>query len=260
MSKSASNPAPRAPLKPSNRMVEMMRILVLAFTALLALSQSAQAWWNDEWQLRKKITIDSSASGANVTEPIGTMAVLVRLHVGNFRFAQAKDDGSDLRFVAADDKTPLKHHIEKYDSLLGEAFVWVQIPELKPGVKSDVWLYYANKKAIASADAKGTYDADTLLVYHFAERGTPPLDSSVWANGAQSSGQPADGAIIGTGLRLDGQSSLTLPASPSLAFAQDGLAQASADDRAVRRLPGGFWARFARRKKSSGGVPRSAKW
>lgn len=222
MSQSNSNPAPSALPKPSNRMVDTMRLLILALTTLLALSQSAQAWWNDEWQLRKKITIDTSASGANITDPIGTTAVLVRLHVGNFRFAQAKDDGSDLRFIAADDKTPLKYHIEKYEALLGEAFVWVQVPELKPGVKSDVWLYYGNKKAVAASDAKGTYDADTLLVYHFAERGTPPVDSSVWANSAQSSGQAADGAIIGTGLRLDGQSSLTLPATPSLGFAQDG--------------------------------------
>lgn len=201
--------------------VDIMRILVLAITLLFAFCQSAEAWWNDDWQLRKKITIDTSASGANISDAIGTTAVLVRLHVGNFRFAQAKEDGSDLRFVGPDDKTPLKHHVEKYDSLLGEAFVWVQVPDVKPGTKSDIWLYYSNKKAISSNDAKGTYDADTLLVYHFAERGTPALDSSVWANGAQSAGQPADGAIIGTGLRLDGQMALTLPAAPSLAFAQD---------------------------------------
>lgn len=195
---------------------------LIAAVTLLAWSQTAQAWWNDEWQLRKKITIDTSASGANITESIGTVPVLVRLHVGNFRFGQAKEDGGDLRFIAGDDKTPLKHHIEKYDSLLGEAFVWVQVPDLLPGAKTDLWLYYANKKAIPSNDAKGTYDADTLLVYHFAERGTPAQDSSVWANGAQSAGQPADGAIIGTGLRLDGQSGLVVPASPSLSLPQDG--------------------------------------
>jgi biopolymer transport protein ExbB len=195
---------------------------LLAVATLLAWCQTAEAWWNDEWQLRKKITLDTSASGANITDAIGTVPVLVRLHVGNFRFGQAKEDGGDLRFIAADDKTPLKHHIEKYDSLLGEAFVWVQVPDLPAGAKTDVWLYYGNKKAVPSNDAKGTYDADTLLVYHFAERGTPAQDSSVWANGAQSAGQPADGAIIGTGLRLDGQSGLIVPASPSLALPQDG--------------------------------------
>jgi biopolymer transport protein ExbB len=176
----------------------------------------AKAWWNDDWQLRKKITIDASASGANITDPIGAAAILIRLHLGNFRFGSAKEDGSDLRFVAGDDKTPLKHHIEKFDSLLGEALVWVAVPNLQPGAKAEIWLYSGNKKAVATSDPKGTYDPDTLLVYHFNERGTRALDSSLWANNAQSVGQPADGSLIGTGLRLDGRASLSLPASPSL--------------------------------------------
>lgn len=193
---------------------------LFGLVAALTLSPSpAKAWWNDDWSLRKKITIDASASGANITDPIGATPVLIRLHAGNFRFASAKDDGSDLRFVAGDDKTPLKHHIEKYDSLLAEALVWVAVPNVQPGAKTEIWLYSGNKKAVATADPKGTYDPDTLLVYHFNERGTPALDSSVWANNAQSVGQPADGSIIGTGLRLDGNTALTLPASPSLGLA-----------------------------------------
>nr|WP_249158964.1 DUF2341 domain-containing protein [Bradyrhizobium tropiciagri] len=194
--------------------------LLIALGVLLTSISPAKAWWNDEWQLRKKITIDVSASGANVTDPIGATPVLVRLHVGNFRFNSAKDDGGDLRFVAGDDKTPLKHHIEKFDSLLGEALVWVAVPNIAPGTKNDIWLYYGNKKAIATSDPKGTYEPETQLVYHFNERGTPALDSSVWANNAQSVGQPADGALIGTGLRLDGRTPLTLPASSSLAWAE----------------------------------------
>src|SRR6201996_2668953 len=189
----------------------------LAITVVTTMLPSkAKAWWNDDWSLRKKITLDASATGANITDPIGTAPVLVRLHTGNFRFTAAKDDGSDLRFVAGDDKTPLKYHIEKFDSLLGEALVWVAVPNLQPGAKTDIWLYTGNKKAVAVADAKGTYDPDTALVYHFNERGTAALDSSVWANNAQSVGQPADGSLIGTGLRLDEHTPLTLPASPSL--------------------------------------------
>jgi biopolymer transport protein ExbB len=198
-----------------------MSLLLGLAAALMLFSSPANAWWNDEWQLRKKITIDTSASGANITDPIGTTPVLIRLHVGNFRFGQAKDDGSDLRFVAGDDKTPLKHHIEKYDALLGEALVWVAVPNLRPGAKTELWLYSGNKKAIATSDPKGTYDPDQLLVYHFNERGTPALDASLWGNNAQSVGQPADGALIGTGLRLDGRTPLTLPAAPSLALGEN---------------------------------------
>ena len=88
-----------------------------------------------------------------------------------------------------DDKTPLKHHVEKYDSLLGEALVWVSVADLQPGAKNEIWLYYGNQKAPTAVDAKGTYDPDTLLVYHFTERGTPAQDVSAWANSAQSVGR-----------------------------------------------------------------------
>ncbi|MET4196222.1 biopolymer transport protein ExbB [Bradyrhizobium sp. LA8.1] len=197
--------------------------VMLAFVFLAALWPSpAAAWWNDQWTLRKKITIDTGPSGAGISDAIGTTPILVRLHVGNFRFGGAKEDGGDLRFVAGDDKTPLKHHVEKYDSLLGEALVWVGVPELKPGTKNDIWLYYGNQKAPTAVDAKGTYDPDTLLVYHFNDRSTPAQDITAWANTAQNAVPAADGAIIGQGARLDGQTALTLPGSPSLVTAEGG--------------------------------------
>lgn len=194
--------------------------LVLAVGIVTLWSQPASAWWNDQWTMRKKITLDTSASGASISDPIGASPLLVRLHVGNFRFGSAKEDGGDLRFIASDDKTPLKHHVEKYDSLLGEALIWVGVPDLKPGAKTDIFLYYGNPKVPAAVDAKGTYDPDTVLVYHFNDRGAPAQDVSAWANGAQSALPGADGAIIGQGARLDGQTPATLPGSPSLVVAE----------------------------------------
>ncbi|HXH45179.1 MAG TPA: DUF2341 domain-containing protein [Bradyrhizobium sp.] len=196
-------------------------MLALLFLATLWPSP-ASAWWNEQWTLRKKITVDTGPAGAGISDAIGAAPVLVRLHVGNFRFGAAKEDGGDLRFVAADDKTPLKHHVEKYDSLLGEALVWVGVPDLKPGAKNDIWLYYGNQKAPAAVDAKGTYDPDTLLVYHFNDRSTPAQDVTAWANTAQNAVPAADGAIIGQGARLDGQTALMLPGSPSLVVAENG--------------------------------------
>ena len=96
------------------RAITLMLLIVGAATLW---PQPAAAWWNDQWTLRKKITLDTSASGASISDQIGATPVLVRLHVGNFRFGSAKEDGGDLRFIGSDDKTPLKHHVEKYDAL-----------------------------------------------------------------------------------------------------------------------------------------------
>ncbi len=199
----------------------LLRNVAISCLALLVLSGTAQAWWNDNWTLRKKITIDTSANGGAITDPIGTTPVLIRLHDGDFQFASAKDDGSDIRVIAGDDKTPLAYHLEKYDALLGEAFIWVKVPDLKPGTPTTLWLYYGNtgdKTAPGAADAKGTYDADTTLVYHFAETGKPAHDSSAGGNDSQNAGAVTDGALIGPGLRLDGKTPVTIPTSSSLTW------------------------------------------
>ena len=202
--------------------VSIPRSFLGLVVGLSMLPAGAHAYWNDEWTARKRLQIDTSAAGANVTDPIGPTAVLVRLTPGNFRFEAAKEDGSDLRFVAGDDKTPLKFHVEKYDALLGEALVWVGLPELKPGAKTDLWLYYKNPKAVPAEDSKGTYDPGMVLAYHFAERGQPPRDSTTWSNNALTTGNGTDGAQIGRGLRLDGTATVTLPTGPSLAWAAGG--------------------------------------
>jgi biopolymer transport protein ExbB len=210
--------------------MSVRRLSAVVLVTLALLPGAARAWWNEEWSARKPLKIDTSAAGAAINEPIGDAPLLVRLHAGNFKFETAKEDGSDLRFVAGDDKTPLPFHVEKWDPLLGEALIWVGVPDLKPGIKTDLWLYSKNPKAVAAEDAKGTYDRSTALVYHFAEKGLPPRDVSVWANQATTIGGGADGQLIGRGLRLDGsaEATVTLPAGPSLAWAAGATATWSA--------------------------------
>ena len=189
--------------------------------ASLGICASAEAkWWDGQWSIRKKITIDLSPQSTGIKDLKGGAVLLVRLHDGNFQFSAAKEDGSDIRFIAADDKTPLTFHLERYDPLLAEAFAWVKVPELKANAENTVWLYYGNSgnKATRVDDPKGTYDADTVLAYHFAERSQPPTDSSAGGNNAQNAGTPVDGSLIGGGLRLDGRSPITIPASASLTW------------------------------------------
>jgi biopolymer transport protein ExbB len=198
----------------------MTRHFLLALSFALLLGNSAQAWWNPDWATRKKITIDAGDTGNPITSPIGGATILVRLHDGNFTFTNAKDDGSDIRFVAADDKTVLPSQVEKYDSLLNEAFVWVKVPEIKPDAATTVWLYSGNPEAKPDKLAdKPPYDAETTLVYHFASGGVPAVDSSGQKNNAETAGTASEGALIGGGLRLLGDKPIVIPATPTLAVA-----------------------------------------
>jgi len=190
-------------------------MVVLALLVCGSLQAADEGWWDKAWSARKAFTIETEAQG--IKDPVGTAVVLVRLHQGNFPFGAVKEDGSDLRLIAADGKTPLKFHIEKWDSLLYEGFIWVEVPDIAD--KSMFWIYYANAAAGAdegAADVKGTYGEDTVLVYHLGERGTPPKDASAAGNDATSAGVISEGALIGSGIRLLGGDPIAVPGSESL--------------------------------------------
>jgi len=197
-----------------------LKLLLLGLLGLLSFSTSARAWWNTEWTIRKKITLNAPAAGLGAGDAPVTAVVLIRLHEGNFNFAAARDDHSDLRFVAGDDKTVLPYHVESFDSVLDEAYVWVKVPDIKGGAPVTFWLYYGNTSpnALRLEDSKATYDADTVLVYHFAEKNAPPKDFTGNANNAETPGMTVDGSLIAAGLRLTGKNSVTLPKTGSLVW------------------------------------------
>ncbi len=198
--------------------------VLLASAMLISGSLQARTWWHEAWRSRTKITIDTTDNGVPITDPIGTATVLLRLHDGNFNFDTAKEDGSDLRFVTADDKTLLASQIEKFDTVMNEGFVWVKIPDLKPGATTDIYLYSTrDEKRKPSKEEKtdlpkSAYDGDTVTVYHFNEHGTPPGDSSGNGNRAETAGIPIDGSIIGGGIKLDGKKPISIPATPTSAI------------------------------------------
>ncbi len=204
-----------------------MRLLALLalLIAQALLAPAAHANWNAEWTKRIKLTLNTAADGLPITAVADNVPVLVRLHTGNFPFLDAKPDGSDLRFIGADDKTPLKFHIERFDGVNELALVWVQLPKVAPAVKdTTVWLYYGNAKAAPASDAKGVWDAAQGLVYHFAENETSAQDSTANANHAARMGaKPSAAGLIGAAASFDGSNDLAVNITPTLRAGATGL-------------------------------------
>jgi biopolymer transport protein ExbB len=156
--------------------------------ALLAMlcSSPARAWWKDEWQYRKEITVDSGVSALAARAGVAEIVIPVRLHAGNFGyFGDTLPDGADLRFVAGDDATPLDVRVERYDPAIGVAVVWVRIPVTQLATASHVWMYYGNERATSVASS-AIEDAQTVLSYDFAEKSGPPRDGTAYAAAARA--------------------------------------------------------------------------
>ena len=185
-------------------------LFVLSLLAGL-LPMSSHAEWNADWANHKKISINA----VGVSPSQAQFPVVVRLHSGNFDFSTANVDGSDLRFIAGDDKTELKFHIEKYDSVNELAVIWVQLPKVDAAEKdAHFFVYSGNEKATASADAKATWDAATVAAFHFAEKALLQ-DSSASALVAAGEVSVQKSALIGEAAVFSGKP-LSIAAIPLL--------------------------------------------
>jgi len=204
----------------------MMRARLLLTMCLLLLGgawgQDARAWWNNDWAFRKEIGFDLSPAGADLPGAPTDVPILIRLSLANFQyFADAKSDGSDFVFIAADDKTPLKFHIERFDPQAQIAFVWVRMPHLTGGAKTDkIFLYYGNKKATSGADAAGTYDTNQALVYHFGAPSGLPQDSTGYKNEPKTfTAEVNPASLIGGGAKFSGGQVISIPANGAVHLA-----------------------------------------
>jgi biopolymer transport protein ExbB len=167
-------------------MLTRSRFLVAVLLLAPAISH---AWWNQEWKQREKVELNTSAQGVEIKQALTAVPLAVRLHTGNFSFAAAKPDGSDLRFVAADDKTVLKHFVERFDAANELAVVWVQVPTVAPGVAAQsIWLYHGNPNGPSTSDAKAVFDANGV-VFNFSEPDGSARDES--SNAVAPSVKPA---------------------------------------------------------------------
>lgn len=188
---------------------------ILAVALLAHMPALAHAWWNDDWAFRKSITIAPDTGALSDAPP-----VLLRLHPGNFSFfSDMQPSGADIRFIAGDDRTPLRHHVERFDPANGMAFIWVQAPPATavgptPG---QIWMYYGNTAATSASVSDGLHDQSHALVWHFGEEGAP-RDASGRGNHATVHSAEIDrAALIGSGARFNGNALIQAPASDSLA-------------------------------------------
>jgi len=179
-----------------------------------AFSTSVQAEWNADWPTKNKININASS----ITEPASQVPVLVRLHSGNFDFASVNIDGSDLRFIASDDKTELKYYVEKFDAVNELAVVWVLMPSLNAADKeAHIWVYSGNEKSPSNSNPSTVLDANTVAKFQFTEK--------AFLQDSSSTGIVATGAVTAQKAGLIGESAIfsgaaiVVPANPAISAA-----------------------------------------
>jgi biopolymer transport protein ExbB len=191
--------------KMDNAPMKLARVLsTLCLAASVLAPMHAQAWWNADFKQRTKVTLNTTPQGVEAKEALSGMVVPVRLHSGNFDFLSAKPDGADLRVVAADDKTPLKFWVERFDGTNELAVVWVQLPSIAPGTdKNTIHIYAGNEAAAAEATSAAIFDGAMLAAITWSDKTPEAVDATGQLRSAGPVTREANGQIAAA-LKLDG--------------------------------------------------------
>jgi hypothetical protein len=154
---------------------------------------------NPDWKYARRLFLNTTAGGANVSGDVYDFPVLVRLTAGNFTFAQAKADGGDLRFTK-NDGTPLPYEIERYDAGSSRAEIWVKTDTVYGNDCSHfITMYWGNPDAADSSNGAAAFDAANGFagVWHLGENGDSIYDATGNAFNGKKYGSTAAPGIIG---------------------------------------------------------------
>ena len=147
------------------------------------------------WKFSKKLFLNTTVTGANITGNVYDFPVLVRLTSSNLDFAGVGPDGSDLRF-AKSDNTPLPYEIEQWDAKVRRAEIWVKIDTIYGNDSTQyINMYWGNPNATSASNGAAVFDTGKGFqgVWHLGEMDSLASDA--------------------TGNRLDGTGYFTTPAA-----------------------------------------------
>jgi hypothetical protein len=109
---------------------------------------------NPLWSYRQQIVLNTSPSGADVTDDIYNFPVLIRLNDEVFDFTQTRNDGRDLRFTGSDNMS-LPIEIERWDAVAGRAEIWVKLDTIFGNDSAQQITMYWGNSAVSSEPAGG---------------------------------------------------------------------------------------------------------
>ncbi len=177
------------------------------------------------WTKSAKLAINTSASGANVTDTLYNFPLLVRLDNANFDFSQADGRGRDIRFGGSAGQH-LHYDIERWDSLEHRAEIWVRVDTVfGANAAQSLTLHWGNPTAAFYSGSTQVFAAQEGFrgVWHLGEEGSSTVNGFRDASGHENHGTgqgispvSSHAAVAGEGLNFDGTTSMLVAPDSSL--------------------------------------------
>jgi len=163
-----------------NYLKYLLLLSLITFVILLVARTAGAAWYNANWQYRKKITIQSSQvlGGPHSNFPVLISRTDLDL------MSKARDDGYDILFTSSNEVTKIPHEIEKFNGTTGELVAWVKVGSVSSASNTDIYMYYGYASATNQQDAANVWDSNYQGVWHLKESGNGTLNEFVDSSGS----------------------------------------------------------------------------
>lgn len=194
-----------------------MKKLVIA-AALTACVGLVQAQPLAAWTKYREVTINTTASGANVATAQANFPLLVRLSnaneaAGSNVLSEALANGADVRFTDSTGTVVLPHEIEHWSA--SSAAIWVRVPSVAGNANTKIRLYWNRSGAPAASNPSAVFGNNGFLgVWHMGtasgaaarvNAANPGTNDAIPSGSAAASMNPTAG-IIGMSDSLRAQS------------------------------------------------------
>jgi outer membrane protein assembly factor BamB len=189
--------------------VETVDVALAQGAYLLASEQSATVTIADNDDLKGyRYRMKIQFGGYRGAETLVNFPVLIVVNdaIEGFAYDQMiYGNGSDLRFVAADEQTYLKYEFEQWD-INGDSKIWVNVPEIASR-ETYVWLYWSNAEShqhpLCTSDGS-VWSDEFANVWHMNNDAGVLNDATATDNNGTVSGDPVDIEGIGSAIQFDG--------------------------------------------------------
>jgi hypothetical protein len=136
-------------------------------------SNPLDPWWNQEWIVRKEITIDHT----KILSDLVNFPVLISITFDSNLALHAQDDGDDLVFTTID-MIKLNHEIEMFSGATGQLVAWVNVTSLSSTVDTVLYMYYGNPSCSNQQNVPGTWNGGYGGVWHMNDITTTTVKDS----------------------------------------------------------------------------------
>lgn len=133
------------------------------------------AWWNNSWQHKKEIIINSTvASTLTDYTPYISMDTATLIAAGKMN-----DTCKDLRFLNSNNITELDYEIEIGTCNTPKTIIWTRIPSLTPGNYS-IYAFYGNPLALDNQNLAGVWQNYSFVLHHNGWKVSKPEGYVSW--------------------------------------------------------------------------------